>query len=171
MKLYEMTLELSALMDNIAALLDNEEMEPQAKELALASLKQQMGALEGTHAEKCLNVACMVKNMEGEAEAIKAEETRLNARRKAAERRADWLRSYLVGNMEPGTNLKDARTVIGWRKSTAVEVTVKPEELPENLRRTKIVHEADKAAIKTNLEAGQTVAGCALVTRFNLQIK
>lgn len=171
MKLYEMTLELAALMENISTVLDNEEMEPQAKELALASLSQQMGALKGTHAEKCLNIACMVKNMEAEAEAIKTEEIRLAARRKAAERRGDWLRAYLAGNMEPGTNLKDARTVIGWRKSTAVEVTVKPEELPENLRRTKITHEPDKAAIKTNLEAGQAIPGCTLVTRFNLQIK
>jgi len=171
MKLYEMTADLSALMDNIAALLDNDEMQPEAKEIALASMREQMGALSGTHAEKCLNVACMVKNIESEAEAIKAEETRLSARRKAADRRADWLRQYLAGNMEPGTNLKDARTVIGWRKSTAVEVEIKPEDLPENLRRTKITHEADKAAIKVNLEAGQEVAGCKLVTRFNLQIK
>ena len=166
-----MTLELSALMDNIAALLDNEEMEPQAKELALASMQKQLGDLEGTHADKCLNVACMVKNMESEAEAIKTEEKRLTERRKGAERRADWLRAYLVGNMEPGTNLKDARAVIGWRKSSAVEVEIKPEELPENLRRTKITYEADKAAIKVNLEAGQEVEGCKLVTRFNLQIK
>jgi hypothetical protein len=171
MKLYEMTLELSALSDNIASLLNNEEMDAQAKELALDGCKAMLDQLAGTHAEKCINVACLIKNIDAEAEAIGAEEKKLSARRKAAEHRAEWLRRYLSGNMEPGTNLKDARAVIGWRKSTAVEVTVKPEELPENLRRTKITVEADKAAIKTNLEAGQAVEGCALVTRFNLQIK
>lgn len=171
MKLYEMTAELTALMENIAALLDNDEMEPQAKEFALAALNQQLGALEGTHAEKCLNLACLIKNVEGEAEMISVEEKRLSARRKAAERRADWLRQYLVGNMEPGTNLKDARATISWRKSTAVEIEVRPEDLPENLRRTKIIHEADKAAIKINLEAGQEIPGCKIATRFNLQIK
>lgn len=159
------------MMDNIAALLDNDEMEPTAKEALLTGFRAQLGALEGTHAEKCLNLACLIKNTEGEAEAISVEEKRLSARRKAAERRADWLRQYLIGNMEPGTNLKDARAVIGWRKSSAVEVEGKPEDLPENLRRTKITHEADKAAIKINLEAGQEIAGCKLVTRYNLQIK
>ncbi len=171
MKLYEMTVELAALMDTISALLDNDEMEPTAKELALAGLRLELDKLAGTHAEKCLNLACLIKNVEGESEMIAVEEKRLSSRRKAAERRAEWLRLYLAGNMEPGTNLKDARAVIGWRKSQAVEVEIKPEELPENLRRTKVIVEADKAAIKINLEAGQAISGCKLVTRFNLQIK
>ena len=60
---------------------------------------------------------------------IGLEEKRLNARRKAAERKGEWLRQYLSGNMEPGTNLKDARAVIAWRKSTAVDIEIKPEYL------------------------------------------
>ena len=171
MKLYELTLELAALMDNISALIENDEMELTAKELALSSCQEVLKNLEGTHAEKCLNIACLIKNTEAEAEMIGLEEKRLNARRKAAERKGEWLRQYLSGNMEPGTNLKDARAVIAWRKSTAVDIEIKPEELPENLRRVKTIYEADKLAIKVNLEAGQEVAGCKLVTRFNLQIK
>lgn len=171
MKLYEMTEGLAAVMDKIAALLDDTTMEPLSKEGALADLQEELKKLEGTHADKCLNLACVIKNTDAEADAIKAEENRLTERRKAAERRAEWLRVYLAGNMEPGTNLKDARAVIGWRKSQAVEVEIKPEELPECLRRTVTTVSADKTAIKTSLEAGQVVDGCKLVTRFNIQIK
>ena len=82
MKLYEMTEELAALIDTISALIENDEMEPSAKEMALEALKLELGKLSGTHAEKCLNLACLIKNVEAEAEAIAAEEKRLNVRRR-----------------------------------------------------------------------------------------
>lgn len=169
MKLYEVTTSLQSIWAEIEALLDGDDQAGATG--GLLTLEQRLKSLEGTHAAKCLDIACLIKNLEAEAEAIKEEETKLSARRKSNEKRAEWLRAYLSGNMEPGTNLKDARAVIGWRKSMAVEVECKPEDLPESLRRTKVVVEADKAAIKSNLEAGQTVSGCALVTRYNLQIK
>lgn len=171
MKLYEITSSLDLLWQTATEVLDGGNADPVEVEKALVFLEAQLKQLEGTHAEKCLNVACLVKNIEAEAAAIKAEEQKLSDRRKSGERKAEWLRTYLANNMEPGTNLKDARAIIGWRKSTAVEVTVSPELLPENLRRTKTIIEADKAAIKVNIEAGQTVEGCSLVQRFNLQIK
>lgn len=171
MKLYEITASLNQLWEQTADILGDSNSEPIELAKALAFLEGQMQQLEGTHADKCLNVACLIKNIEAEAGAIKAEEQKLGERRKSADRKAEWLRAYLTNNMEPGTNMKDARAIIGWRKSTAVEVNIPTEQLPENLRRTKTIIEADKAAIKTNLEAGQTVEGCSLVQRFNLQIK
>jgi hypothetical protein len=171
MHLYEITTQLATLWEATAEVLDAGNTDATEQAIALTYLEEQLKKMEGTHAEKCLNLACLIKNTEAEAEAVKAEETKLSARRKAAERKAEWLRTYLAGNMEPGTNLKDSRAVIGWRKSTAVEVTVKPEELPETLRRTKTIIDADKTAIKAHLEAGQEVPGCTLVQRFNLQIK
>lgn len=171
MKLYEITSALGLLWEQATEVLDGGNADPVEMEKALSYLETKMQEMEGTHADKCLNVACLIKNIEAEAEAVKAEEKRLSDRRKSGERKADWLRTYLANNMEPGTNLKDARAVIGWRKSTAVEVTLPAEQLPENLRRTKITVEADKSLIKTHLEAGQAIEGCSLVQRFNLQIK
>lgn len=171
MKLYDITKDLAALTEKIAALLDNDTMDTILKEAELAACQQELNALGGTHADKCLNLACAIKNIEAEAEALATEEKKLTLRRKAAERRAEWMRVYLAGNMEPGTNLKDARAVIGWRKSTAVECEVKPEDLPAYLRREVTTVTADKAAIKVSLESGETVKGCSLVTRFNIQIK
>ena len=171
MKLYETTTALELLWAQTDELMGDATLSQTELDSGLGELEKKLSELEGTHSEKCLNVACLIKNAEAESEAIAAEVERLAKRKKSAQSKADWLRRYLSGNMEPGTNLKDPRAQIGWRKSTAVEVAVKPEELPENLRRTKITVEADKTAIKANLEAGQEVAGCQLVTRFNLQIK
>lgn len=171
MKLYELTSNLALLWEQAEEVLDAGNTDQAEQEKALAYLEELLKHAEGTHADKCLNLACLIKNIEAEAEAVKAEEKKLSDRRKGGERKAEWLRSYLANNMEPGTNLKDPRAVIGWRKSTAVEVAIKPELLPENLRRTKVIVEADKTLIKTHLEAGQTIDGCTLVQRYNLQIK
>ncbi len=171
MKLYEITANIALFWDQATEIIDEQNGDPAEQEKALVYLENQLKALEGTHADKCLNIACLIKNIEAESEAIKAEEKKLSDRRKSSERKSEWLRTYLANNMEPGTNLKDPRAAIGWRKSSAVEVTIDPEQLPENLRRTKVIIEADKAAIKINLESGQVIEGCALVQRFNLQIK
>lgn len=168
--LYELTSSLSELWDQASYVLDAAPDEA-ARDATLSELEAQLKTLEGTHHEKCLNLACLIKSVDAEAEAVKAEEVRLKARRQSCEKKAEWLKAYLANNMEPGVNLKDGRATISWRKSQAVEVDVKPEELPEGLRRVKTVVEADKEAIKAALAAGHEVPGCQLVQRFNLQIK
>lgn len=49
--------------------------------------------------EKADNYAKLIKNLNSDAEAIKKEEERLYSRRKALERKADWLKSQLEENM------------------------------------------------------------------------
>lgn len=172
MKLYEITATLQSIWEAAADVLDEGNTDPAEQAAALTYLETQLKAIEGTHAEKCLNLACLIKNVEAEALALTIEEQKLKTRAEAAARKAGWLRSYLAANMEPGTNLKDARAMIGWRKSTAVEVTCKPEELPKEFQRTKVTVDADKTALKDALEKpGCSVAGAQLVQRFNLQIK
>lgn len=176
MKLYELTTILESIWQRAGEVLDSEEApnpETQAKSLSLLELE--LKSIEGTHAQKCLDIACMIKNAEAEAEAIAHEAATLEKRQKSLEKKAAWLRTYLGGNMEPGTNLKDARAVIAWRRSEAVEVSVNPSLLPVRFQRTKTVIDADKTAIKEALVADPSLpdlSGMAqVVTRFNLQIK
>lgn len=171
--LYELTAALSQLWEEAGAILDGTHptSETQDNAAALAAIETRLKALEGTHAQKALDIACLIKNVEAEGEMVKAEEARLKARRQSAERKASWLRDYLANNMEPGLRLSDGRAAISWRKSQAVEVTVKPEDLPDGCRRTKIIVEPDKEAIKAVLASGVLVEGCTLATRYNLQIK
>ena len=169
MKLYEISLELEALSDNLASALAIEDQS--AREAALASLGGTLSAMEGTHAEKCLDVACAIKGAEAEAEAIKTEKDTLAARQKAAQSRADWLRAYLAGNMEPGTNLKDARAVISWRKSQGVVLDTDAEKLPAVFQSVKVTANLSKLKDAIKETPSETAGLAHLEERFNIQIK
>lgn len=169
MKLYEISLELEALSENLGAALGIEDQN--AREAALASLGETLKTMEGTHADKCLDVACAIKGAEAEAEAIKNEKDVLAARQKAAQSRADWLRAYLAGNMEPGTNLKDARAVISWRKSSGVVLDTDAEKLPSAYQTITVKANLSKLKEAINETPSETAGLAHIEERFNLQIK
>lgn len=175
-QLYKLTSAISDIWNSANAVLDAADdglpdLSAEQEASVLAELEARLKALEGSHAQKALDVACLIKSVDAEATAIASEESRLKARRKAVERKAEWLRTYLENNMEPGTKLKDGRAIIGWRQSSTVEVTCKTEDLPGDLLRIKTTIEPNKEAIKVALAAGREIAGCSLVTHHNLQIK
>ena len=173
MKLYEITSNMLALWDEIEAAMTGAQDQTEL-DSALKHYETKLKELDGTHTNKCLDIACLIKSVEAEAEAIKAEKDKLAARQSAAEKKAEWLRSYLSDSMEPGTNLKDARAIIGWRKSEGVDVTVAAAVLPPEYVRTKTTIDADKTKIKDALKAGpvpELYGKASLTTRFNIQIK
>lgn len=171
MKLYEITRQLQDTWAQAEALIDTPDITDEQRDALLVQLGASLTQIEGTRTDKCINVACLIKNVEAEQAAVEAEEKKLKARRQRAEKNAEWLRAYLASNMEAGIPIKDARVVISWRKSTSVEVEVQPEQLPEAFRRTKVIVEADKTALKDALKTGQEVAGVKLVEKQNIQIK
>jgi len=56
--------------------------------------------LEEDFDEKAVNISLYIKSLEAEAEAIKHEKQKLEARQKAKERRAQSLREYLIESMK-----------------------------------------------------------------------
>lgn len=117
--------------------------------------------------EKAVNIARWIKNIEAEAEAVRSEEKRLSERRRAAEAHADRLRSYLACHLPVGTKITDSTVVIGWRKSSSVEVD--EGALPDEW--FKITRTPLKAEIKEAIKAGATILGAAIHERQNLTIK
>ena len=85
------------------------------------------------------------------------------------ERHAERLVAYLQSHLPDGAKLRDARVEIAWRRSTAVEIDCDASELPEDYCRIRC--EADKAAIKAALAAGEEIKGARLVSRTNLVIR
>jgi len=127
--------------------------------------------LDGELAEKALNVACYIKGEKAEAAAVKVEADRLAERAKVHKRRADRLEGYLGSHLEVGSKYSDARTAIGWRKSSVVEV-YDLDALPEEMRREVPARwEPDKKAIKEAAKVGIETPGARVETRHNLQIK
>jgi hypothetical protein len=127
-----------------------------------------------TLAEKAVAIACLIKGIEAEAEAIAEQELILRNRRKTSERQSEWLRAYLAGNLTPGDKIKDARVVISWRKSQSVQLLADVSSLPRQFIREKLVIEADKLAIKDAFDAGtaDSLSGLAeVVIKNTIQIK
>ena len=129
-----------------------------------------LNALEMERDKKIGNVACWIKDLKAEAEAIKAEKQALDKRQKAAENKAESLKTWLQTVLE-GEKFKDSRCSISYRKS---EKVVFAEDfayvtLPDSMK--KVTVEPRKTEIKDYLKTGATIEGVTLVESNNIQIR
>jgi hypothetical protein len=140
-------------------------------EIQNETLAELLGEVGDELEKKALNIACYIKNLSTEADAIKLEIDRLTERKRRALKKAESLESYLESVLD-GKKFKDARAEISWRKSTSVNVTAQGDMLskirPDLVR---VKYEPDKTAIKKAIEGGELVVGCELVTKQGIQIK
>lgn len=126
-----------------------------------------MNQLQMERAEKIENVACWIKNLEAESEAIRNEEKNLAGRRKVNENKVESLRKYLAYALD-GQKFQTPRVRISYRKSTAVSIQ-DPEKIPAAWYKAK--YEIAKADIKEALQRGEAVPGAELVENVSMQIK
>ena len=127
-----------------------------------------LDALQMERSTKIENLGCWIKNELAYAEALKAEKQALEARQAAATRKAEQLKQYLSEFLN-GEKFKTPRVAISWRKSTGVSVG-DWHLIPDDLLRYKDP-EPDKSAIKSAIQLGRAVPGCALAEKNNIQIK
>ena len=169
MTLYDIDAQIAAL-DGAAEddmLIDEETGE-------LISVSQALDALRMEREAKLENVACWVKNLSAEADAIREEENRLIKRRKAAETKAANLKAWLLAAMtrEDGTTdkLKTGRVAVSVKRnppSTVVDDAL----LPSTYKVAKITYQANKELIKRELLAGGEVPGAHLEYGRSVVIK
>ena len=140
----------------------------------LVSVAQALDALRMEREEKLENVACWVKNLSAEADAIRDEEYQLVKRRKAAETKAANLKAWLLSAMtrEDGTTdkLKTGRVMVSVKKnppSTVVDDAL----LPSTYKVAKITYQPNKELIKRELLAGGEVPGAHLEYGRSVVIK
>lgn len=119
--------------------------------------------------EKIENIACCIKNLNSDIAAFKAEEEALAARRKSAQKKAEYLKKLLADNMG-GQKFSSPKCAVSFRTSEVVEVE-DVKLLPANMVKEKKSFEPDKASIKASIKSGQEVPGCRLVENLNVQIK
>ena len=123
------------------------------------------------HDVKLINCVYYYKNMMAEAEALKAEKQKLANRQRTAEKKAEWIKWYIARDLD-GQKFEpksDVSVRVGWRKSESVECA-DVYRVPDEYLRYK-EPELDKAKVKKALKAGETVDGCELVSKMNIQIK
>ena len=129
-----------------------------------------IAALEMERDKKIENLGCWYKNLLADAEALKAQKNAFAEREKAAKAKAESLKGFL-GRYLNGKKFETAKVAMSFRKSEAVEFDAKCiGDVPEEFLKFKDP-ELDKVAVKKALKAGETVPGCELVARQNLQIK
>lgn len=160
MTLYDIDAQIAAL-DGAA----EDDMLIEAETGELISVSQALDALRMEREAKLENVACWVKNLSAEADAIREEENRLIKRRKAAETKAANLKAWLLSAMtrEDGTTdrLKTGRVAISVKRnppSTVVDDAL----LPSTYKVAKITYQANKELIKRELLSGGEVPGAHL---------
>ena len=169
MTLYDIDAQIAALEDAAEddMLIDEETGE-------LISVAQALDALRMEREAKIENVACWVKNLSAEADAIREEENRLIKRRKAAETKAANLKAWLLAAMtrEDGTTdkLKTGRVMVSVKRNPPSTV-VDDDLLPSTYKVAKITYQANKELIKRELLAGGEVPGAHLEYGRSVVIK
>lgn len=129
-------------------------------------------ALEAARDAKWEGCAIIIKQLDAEAAAFKAEEAALAERSKAKEAKAQRMREYLANSLLAANEPKfeTARCALSFRRSESVEI-VDAEALPADLCTVKQTVSPDKAAIKKLLKAGEAVDGAQLIVKQNIQVK
>ena len=174
MSLYEVTGRYAGFIEQFGEIdPDN----PDYEALAQAQLDT-LDALSGEFDQNAEDIACLVKNLRAEADAIKNEERALAVRRKQGEKLADRLSDYLLRCMDEvgETKIHGIRASLAIRKNPpSVRITdvdallydgseyVKPRRLKEE--------DLDKAKIKNALKSGTCVEGAELVQDRSLTIR
>lgn len=159
--LYEMTAQQRALLEmDIESQDDGEAMVLLLNELA--------DSIE----VKATRTAYVIKQLEAEAEMLKAEEQRLADRRRVREHKIHRMKCYLLENLQAA----------GVRKAGDVNITVAVQKSPASL----VVHNErampqrywiqpppvlDKKAIKQDLKDGKLLAGAELVQNEHVRIR
>lgn len=130
--------------------------------------EQMLNSLQMERDAKIENVACWIKDLKAEAEALKAEKQAFEKRQKVAENKMESLKKWLAFALD-GQAYKSVRASVSFRATESVDI---PDiyKLDENFLRYK-EPEANKTAIKEAIKAGQKVAGATLVKNTSVIIK
>lgn len=134
---------------------------------------EKLDKLQMEKEKKLENVACWIKDLKAEAEALKNEKQALAERQRVAENKAESLKKWLAYALQ-GEKFKTPKCAISFRESEAVEVT---DEGLNNLMKehdellTYKTPEPNKTAIKQALKDGLNVAGVQLVQNTSVIIK
>ena len=134
---------------------------------------EQLDKLQMERDTKLENVACWIKELKAEAEAIKAEKQILANRQKVAENKAESLKKYLAYALD-GKKFSTAKCAVSFRNTESVEIT--PEGLEALMKEhdellTYKAPEPNKTAIKQALKDGLNVEGVQLVQNVSTIIK
>lgn len=127
-------------------------------------IQDTLDLLNGEFEDKAHQVAIVIHEMAADSELLKNEIQRLTDKKRALDAKQESLKDYLRYNMEVNgiTKVKGKLLTITLGAPSKIVIVPDADKLPAEFVRTKI--EAEKALIKTALEAGQEIEGCSIAT-------
>lgn len=137
-----------------------------------AEMEQQLAITQSELTEKATNYGKVIKTIEGDISVIDAEIKRLQALKSAKGKVIDRMKESVSNAMQAFhvDKIESPIMKIYFRKSEAVEV--EDENLvPDEYKLSRVTVSPDKIRIKEIIQAGETVPGCQVIEKLNLQIK
>jgi hypothetical protein len=162
LRLYELANEYKFLQDS---LFDSETGE--INESAMNRLNE----LDKPIQDKCINTVRAMKSLEAEYKAIEQERKAMQAREKALKDQVEWIKGYLLANMEKSEikEISCPQFVIKLRKNPESVEIFDEDSIPEEY--TQIEIKISKEAIKLAISGGIEVPGARLIQKNSLSIK
>jgi len=164
LKLYEISSKYEDVLNDIECNIDQDgEIDP--------SFIDKIKSIEEEFSDKCENIVHIIKNLEAEEKACEAEEKRFYQRKASAKKKKEWLKNYLLKEMERigHEKINTLTSVISIKKNPcSLEIT--NEELidPFYIKMQRVL---DKENIKKDLKNGIVVNGAVLKNTKSVQIK
>jgi len=140
----------------------------------LTMIETALQTVEGAIEVKANNIIIFLKSLDADAKAIKEEEQRLSARRKAIENKHLSIKQYLQAQMELAgiEKLKTATHSIGLQNSPPSLSVFDRDLIPQKYMTLVPEHyEIRNDAVKDDLKAGIDVPGAELVRGRGLRIR
>lgn len=129
--------------------------------------------IEDDFKTKALSIGSYIANLDLEAEALKTMEKRIEQRRKANERKVNWLKDYLHNEMKAINllTIKDSQISLNVRKNPGRVIIENETLLPDNYKEAQTTILVRKSLIAEALKAGHRVPGAALHNGTRLDIR
>jgi seryl-tRNA synthetase len=165
MKLYELTTQYSQVMD----MLNNTDADMQA-------IKDTLEGLQGDIEDKAINIAKMIKSLDADIAAIKAEEERLSERRKVYENRRESIKEHLEQQLSAvGVEKVKTATMTVSMQNNAPSIKVISEdrfyETIPKMYRIAQPYKVDKKAVLEAMKNGEMFVGAELQQTKSLRIR
>lgn len=138
-----------------------------------ADVEALLGSVGGELEAKAVAIAHVLRELDAEADTIRAEEVRLADRRQAHERRAARIREYLRASMEQAgvAKVKHALFTISLRQGPGRVVVLDASQVPAEYLHAPKAPEVDRRAVMDAAKRGEAVPGCTVEYGTSLQIR
>lgn len=134
-------------------LIDNEDV-------TYEQVAEALGVIEGNIEQKVENISWLIREYSAKAEMFKAEEYRLNKRRKTYDNKIDGLKKYLLDSLTELKKTKiEAGTLTVRKQKNPQSVSIKDESLIPKEYLIEQPYKIDSKSIKEALKEGKIVSG------------